>query len=63
MLGGSAGQFAVAPLIHGARTWQQFWIVGGVVTVLVALLVLVLALVLSCFLRETGAAKASGVAP
>lgn len=26
MLGGSAGQFSVAPLIHGPITWQQFWI-------------------------------------
>src|SRR5271165_5177637 len=26
MLGGSAGQFVVAPLIHGPITWQQFWL-------------------------------------
>jgi len=42
MLGGSAGQFAVAPLIHGALSWQQFWIVGGVVTILIALPALVI---------------------
>ena len=37
MLGGSAGQFAVAPLIHGPITWQQFWLYAGVVTVVIAL--------------------------
>jgi len=30
MLGGSAGQFAVGPLIHGVITWQQFWFFSGV---------------------------------
>jgi MFS family permease len=42
MLGGSAGQFAVAPLIHGPMTWQQFWLYAGLVTLVIAL-VLVLA--------------------
>jgi MFS family permease len=37
MLGGSAGQFAVAPLIHGPITWQQFWLYAGIVTVFIAL--------------------------
>jgi MFS family permease len=37
MLGGSAGQFAVAPLIHGPMTWQQFWLYGGLVTLVVAI--------------------------
>jgi MFS family permease len=41
MLGGSAGQFAVAPLIHGLITWQQFWWLSGLVILLVAVLVLV----------------------
>ncbi|WOD13842.1 MFS transporter [Paraburkholderia kirstenboschensis] len=41
MLGGSAGQFAVAPLIHGLITWQQFWWLSGFVILLIAVLVLV----------------------
>ncbi|MEJ1975601.1 MAG: MFS transporter [Acetobacteraceae bacterium] len=39
MLGGSAGQFAVGPLIHGTVTWQEFWILAGIVLVVVAVLV------------------------
>src|ERR1700756_2157373 len=39
MLGGSAGQFAVAPLIHGLITWQQFWWLAGLVIFLIAALV------------------------
>ena len=38
MLGGFAGQFAVGPLIHGATTWQQFWLVAGAALALVAVL-------------------------
>ncbi len=40
MLGGSAGQFLVAPLIHGGITWQQFWLFAGVAGVVVAVLIL-----------------------
>jgi MFS family permease len=36
MLGGSAGQFVVAPLIHGVVAWPQFWIYGGIVTAALA---------------------------
>ncbi len=36
MLGGAAGQFVTAPLIHGPLDWQQFWIWAGVVTLLIA---------------------------
>jgi MFS family permease len=36
MLGGAAGQFVVAPLIHGPLAWQQFWIYAGVVTLFIA---------------------------
>jgi MFS family permease len=36
MLGGAAGQFVTAPLIHGPLDWRQFWIWAGVVTVLIA---------------------------
>jgi MFS family permease len=36
MLGGSAGQFVTAPLIHGPIAWQQIWIYAGVVTLLIA---------------------------
>jgi sugar phosphate permease len=39
MLGGAVGQFAVAPLIHAAITWQQFWVVAGLALLVVALLV------------------------
>src|SRR5258708_7086823 len=36
MLGGSAGQFVTAPLIHGPIVWQQLWIYAGIVTLLIA---------------------------
>jgi MFS family permease len=36
MLGGSAGQFVVAPLIHGPLAWQQFWIYAGALTLVIA---------------------------
>jgi MFS family permease len=36
MLGGAAGQFVTAPLIHGPLDWRQFWIWAGVVTLLIA---------------------------
>ena len=36
MLGGSAGQFVVAPLIHGPLDWQQFWIFAGAATLVIA---------------------------
>jgi MFS family permease len=39
MLGGSAGQFAVAPLIHGIITWQQFWWFSALVIFFIAALV------------------------
>jgi MFS family permease len=41
MLGGSAGQFAVGPLIHGVIPWQQFWLIAGGVLLVVAIIVLV----------------------
>jgi MFS family permease len=37
MLGGSAGQFAVGPLVHGMITWQQFWLYASVVTLAIAI--------------------------
>jgi hypothetical protein len=42
MLGGAAGQFAVAPMIHGVLTWQQFWIFGGVAAAALAFIVLII---------------------
>jgi MFS family permease len=36
MLGGAAGQFAAAPLIHGPLAWQQFWLYSGVVILVIA---------------------------
>jgi MFS family permease len=41
MLGGSAGQFAVAPLVHGPISWQQFWVYAGMVTLVIAAALLV----------------------
>jgi MFS family permease len=40
MLGGSAGQFFVAPLIHGHIGWQQFWLYAGIVMAVIAVLLL-----------------------
>ncbi len=42
MLGGSAGQFLVAPLVHGVITWQQFWIYSGIFTVVIGLALVLL---------------------
>lgn len=36
MLGGSAGQFAVAPLINGPMNWQSIWLYCGAATLVVA---------------------------
>jgi MFS family permease len=36
MLGGSAGQFVVAPLVHNLISWQQFWLYGGAATLAIA---------------------------
>jgi len=42
MLGGSAGQFAVGPLVHGGPvTWQQFWIYAGIFTFVICVLMLI----------------------
>jgi len=41
MLGGAAGQFAVAPMIHNIMSWRQFWIFGGVGMAVIALCLLV----------------------
>lgn len=41
MLGGSAGQFAVGPMIHGLIAWQQFWILAGVALIPVAIVVVI----------------------
>jgi MFS family permease len=40
MLGGSAGQFAVGPMIHGLISWQEFWIFAGIALLVVAVVVL-----------------------
>jgi MFS family permease len=41
MAGGSAGQFAVGPLIKSGLSWNQFWIYTGIVGLAVAVLLLV----------------------
>lgn len=40
MAGGSAGQFAVGPLIKNGLAWNQFWIYTGLVGLVVAVLLL-----------------------
>ena len=41
MLGGSAGQFTVGPMIHGVIAWQQFWFIAGSALLIVAPVVLI----------------------
>lgn len=41
MMGGSAGQFAVGPLIHGIMPWPHFWLYAGAALLVVALVVLI----------------------
>jgi MFS family permease len=41
MLGGSAGQFAVGPMIHGLISWQQFWIIAGILLLVIAVMLLI----------------------
>jgi len=41
MMGGSAGQFAVGPMIHGVISWQQFWLFAGVALLAVAVVVVI----------------------
>ena len=41
MLGGSAGQLLVAPLIHGPISWEQFWFYSGIAILCVAVLMLI----------------------
>jgi MFS family permease len=41
MLGGSAGQFAVGPMIHGLITWQEFWIYAGIALAVIAVVVVI----------------------
>ena len=42
MAGGSAGQFAVGPLIKNGLPWQQFWIYAGILGLLISGCLLVL---------------------
>ena len=41
MLGGSAGQFGVAPLVHGVMSWQQFWFYSGAIALVVMVAMLI----------------------
>ena len=41
MLGGSAGQFGVAPLVHGVMSWQQFWFYSGLLALVIMVVMLV----------------------
>ena len=40
MLGGSAGQFGVAPLVHGVMSWQQFWLYSGFLALVIMIVML-----------------------
>lgn len=42
MAGGSAGQFLVGPLISGGMKWNTFWIVMGVIGILISVVLYVL---------------------
>lgn len=48
MLGGSAGQFAVGPMVRSVMPWQQFWLISAL-----ALLVLAVGMVLITPSRKT----------
>jgi MFS family permease len=41
MLGGSAGQFGVAPLVHGTMSWQDFWFYAGAIALIVMVAMLI----------------------
>jgi MFS family permease len=41
MLGGSAGQFGVAPLVHGVMSWQQFWLYSGILSLVIMVAMLI----------------------
>ena len=41
MLGGSAGQFVVGPLVHGPISWQQFWFYAGITALAIAVVLVV----------------------
>ncbi len=42
MAGGSAGQFAVGPVIAGGVKWDSFWLVTGLIGIPIAILLLIL---------------------
>ncbi|MBV8630109.1 MAG: MFS transporter, partial [Silvibacterium sp.] len=42
MLGGSAGQFLVAPLVHGVVTWQEFWLYAGIFAIVIGVALILL---------------------
>jgi MFS family permease len=41
MLGGAAGQFVVASLIHGPIVWEQFWIYAGLIIAVIAVAIFI----------------------
>ena len=58
MAGGSAGQFAVGPIIAAGFPWDRFWLVMGVIGMPIAILLFVL-----IPKREPGAGAELGLAP
>src|SRR5271165_3354532 len=41
MLGGSAGQFVVSPIVHGVISWRDFWMYSGIVTFILAIIMFI----------------------
>ena len=41
MLGGSAGQFAVSPIVHGVIGWRDFWMYSGVAVFVLAIIMFI----------------------
>jgi MFS family permease len=58
MAGGSAGQFAVGPIIASGFPWDRFWLVMGVIGIPIAILLFVL-----IPKREPGAGAKLGLSP
>src|SRR5947208_2475682 len=56
MAGGSAGQFLVGPMMKSGLAWNRFWLLAGIVGLLIAAALLIL------LPKETGNRSAGGFA-
>jgi MFS family permease len=65
MLGGSAGQFVVGPMMHGGLDVKEFWVVTGIICLIIGLLLLLITPREAKFNIDFAgtAAKGSGAAP